>query len=129
MTRRSTGLDYSSAACSGHGTSTVVPQLLTRTLACKRSATAHQTHPEAESISTGNLAEHFFGSGPRLDEEVREPHDPSVAVADGYGLTNTDRDAIREWSRSAAAKQAGIEPLGGRGRIAAKVIEAWQNAQ
>lgn len=47
----------------------------------------------------------------------------------GSGLSKADRDAIREWSRSAAAKKTGTEPLGDRGRIPANVIEAWKGTR
>lgn len=48
--------------------------------------------------------------------------------ATGAG-SKEERDAIREWSRTAAAKKAGIEPLGDRGRIPSGVVEAWQAAK
>lgn len=44
-------------------------------------------------------------------------------------LSKADRDAIRKWSRSRAAKKAGVDPVGARGRIPTRAIEAWKDAQ
>src|SRR5699024_4301256 len=53
----------------------------------------------------------------------------SPASAVTSSLSRADRDAIRKWSRSAAAKKAGIRPVAARGRIPARTIEAWQAAR
>ena len=71
----------------------------------------------------------YIGAGRKVGRSRGKASARSNGSASGSELSKADRDATREWSRTAAAKKAGIEPLGSRGRIPANVIEAWRANQ